>query len=59
MNPKLRDHLISATNTFLSAFFLSIASWIDIGNLDKATIISLGAVGVRAGIKALQQHFLR
>lgn len=48
MNPKLKDHLISGTNTFLSVFLLAIASGIDVGNLDKATIISLLAVAFRA-----------
>ena len=48
MNAKHKEILISAGNTFISVFLLSIASGIDLGNLDRATLISLGAVAFRA-----------
>lgn len=56
MKPQHKETLISAWNTFVSVFLLTIASGIDLGNLDRATLISLGAVAFRAGVKAIQQH---
>ena len=49
MNHKLKEHLISALNTFIPAFFLAIFSMpIDLNNLDKATLIALVLTGLRA-----------
>jgi hypothetical protein len=48
MNPKLKEYLISSGNTFISVFLLTLATGIDLNNLDKATLISLGAVALRA-----------
>lgn len=57
MNTNLKKHLISALNTFIPAFFLAIFSMpLDLENLDKATIIALLLVGLRAGVKAIQQY---
>lgn len=57
MNTNLKKHLISALNTFIPAFFLAIFSMpINVENLDKATIIALLLVGLRAGVKAIQQY---
>ncbi len=57
MKPQIKEHLISALNTFIPAFFLAIFSMpIDLENLDKATIIALLLVGLRAGVKAIQQY---
>jgi len=55
MNTNTKKHLISALNTFIPAFFLAIFSMpINLENLDKATIIALLLVGLRAGVKAIQ-----
>lgn len=55
MNTNTKRHLISALNTFIPAFFLAIFSMpINVENLDKATIIALLLVGLRAGVKAIQ-----
>lgn len=57
MNTNTKKHLISALNTFIPAFFLAIFSMpINPENLDKATIIALLLVGLRAGVKAIQQY---
>lgn len=57
MNTKHKELLISALNTFIPAFFLAIFSMpINVENLDKATIIALLLVGLRAGVKAIQQY---
>lgn len=57
MNSKTKEHLVSALNTFIPAFFLAIFSMpLDIEHLDKATLIALGLVGLRAGVKAVQQY---
>lgn len=57
MNTKHKELLISAFNTFIPAFFLAIFSMpINVENLDKATIIALLLVGLRAGVKAIQQY---
>ncbi len=57
MNTNTKKHLISALNTFIPAFFLAIFSMpINVENLDKATIIALLLVGLRAGVKAIQQY---
>lgn len=56
MNPKLKEYLISSGNTFISVFLLTLATGIDLNNLDKATLISLGAVALRAWVKAVQQY---
>lgn len=56
MNTKLKRHLLSALNTFIPAFFLAIFSMpLDLENLDKATLIALALVGLRAWVKAIQQ----
>jgi len=57
MDTNTKKHLISALNTFIPAFFLAIFSMpINVENLDKATIIALLLVGLRAGVKAIQQY---
>ena len=49
MNANIKKHFISALNTFIPAFFLAIFSMpINVENLDKATIIALLLVGLRA-----------
>lgn len=57
MKPQIKKHLISALNTFIPAFFLAIFSMpINLENLNKATIIAILLVGLRAGVKAVQQY---
>jgi len=57
MDTNTKKHLISALNTFIPAFFLAIFSMpINVENLDKATIIALLLVCLRAGVKAIQQY---
>lgn len=57
MNPKHKEYLISALNTFVSAFLLAILAMpIDFENLTRGTIIALALTGARAWIKAVQQY---
>ena len=51
-----KEHIRSAVNTFVSAFVVTITPFIttmDWRHVEQSAVISIAAVGVRAGIKAL------
>ena len=49
MNTKHKEILISAFNTFISAFLLTVLAMpIDFENLTRSTVIALALTGVRA-----------
>lgn len=60
MNKKHKEILISAGNTFASAFLLAILALPldNLENIDKALLFSIVMTWVRAGIKAIQQYFV-
>ncbi len=60
LTKKQKKHIVSALNTFITAFGIAVApsiSTLDWSAVDQAFIIGLLAAGVRAGVKALIVHF--
>lgn len=60
LNKKQKEHLLSAFNTFITAFGITIAPFLsdlDFSNVDKAFIVGILAAGLRAGVKALIIYF--
>lgn len=57
MNPKHKEILISAGNTFASAFLLAILALPldNLENIDKAVLFSIVMTWLRAWVKAIQQ----
>lgn len=49
----MKDIVKSSIITFISTFALAVAPMLGDASWDKATIVALVLVGVRAGVKAL------
>ena len=54
------DYIKSSIITFISTFLLTVMAQINAGNisLDKASIIAILLVGVRAGIKSITDYLM-
>lgn len=54
------DYIKSSIITFVSTFLLTVMAQINAGNisLDKASIIAILLVGVRAGIKSITDYLM-